>query len=267
MPEGPEVKLVSDYVNKQLKNRSITRLECISSPYRLKYSNIIKAVNKFLPVKFVKSFCRGKNTFISLGNNEYLAYHLGMTGYWSTIQKKHAHLKLIAGKKTLFFHDTRRFGNIKIVNTKLINKKFDIRLDLLNNSGSLKLQVDFITSLIHTKREVCKVLLDQRFFLGVGNYLKSEILYRSMIHPHTCWSKLKLEEKKIICINTRRIMLKSYLSGGAQLRDFKNPNFGSSLKLDVYQRKTTDDGKIVVSDITLDKRVTYWCPEMQKIRK
>ena len=103
MPEGPEVRLVSDYINQQLKNRFITSLECISLPYILKYSNIIKEVNKSLPVKFVKSFCRGKNTFISLGNNEYLAYHLGMTGYWSTIQKKHAHLRLTAGKKTLFF--------------------------------------------------------------------------------------------------------------------------------------------------------------------
>ena len=32
-------------------------------------------------------------------------------------------------------------------------------------------------------RPICEALLDQRFFNGIGNYLRAEILYRSASRP------------------------------------------------------------------------------------
>ena len=32
-------------------------------------------------------------------------------------------------------------------------------------------------------RPICEVMLDQRFFNGIGNYLRAEILHRAGIHP------------------------------------------------------------------------------------
>ena len=32
-------------------------------------------------------------------------------------------------------------------------------------------------------RPICEALLDQRFFNGIGNYLRAEILYRSVGRP------------------------------------------------------------------------------------
>jgi len=264
MPEGPEVKIVSDYINKELDNSCIQSIECISSPYKLKYNSLVEYINQLTPQKFIPSFCRGKSTFIKFGEEIYLAYHLGMTGYWSRKKKKHAHLKIITDKKTLFFHDTRRFGNIKIINTQLLAKKYSITLDFLNYNGNIDWQIDFVLSLIKTNREVCKVLLDQRYFLGVGNYLKSEILYKSKVHPNTKWSKLTSKEKKIICINTRKCMIKSYNQGGAQIRDFSNPEIDSSLNLEVYNMSITADGLDVVNQKTRDNRVSFWCPDIQK---
>lgn len=266
MPEGPEVKIVSDYVNEKLHNQEIIRIESTSFAYNQKYSHLIKKINDFLPQKFNNSFCRGKNTFIELGKNIFLSYHLGMTGHWSLTKKKHAHLAIITDNKTLYFHDTRRFGNIKLINQDLLDSKYDIKLDLLNNNISINKQAKFIISLINTNREICKVLLDQRYFLGVGNYLKSEILYKSNIHPLTKWNSLTYKEKLSICINAKEIMLKSYQKGGAQIRDFKNPNISSSLQLDVYT-KSTVKGKEVVKSKTSDNRISYWCPSTQKIKK
>ena len=265
MPEGPEVKIVSDFINSKLHNKNIISIDCISSPYKQKYSEITKEVNKFLPLKFNSSFCRGKTTFIKLIENKFLAYHLGMTGFWSLDKRKHAHLQIVTKSSTLYFHDTRRFGNIKLVDRKLLDTKYDINLDLLNNTISVNKQAEFIISLINTNREVCKVLLDQRYFLGVGNYLKSEILFKSNIHPNTRWNKLTFKEKLSICHNTKEEMIKSYHHGGAQLRDFKNPNISSSLKLNVYNKKTVE-GKKIIKKITSDNRISYWCPEEQKVK-
>jgi len=202
---------------------------------------------------------------MKLGSDTYLAYHLGMTGYWSQNKKKHAHIKIATNKNTLYFHDTRRFGNIKIINTKLLDSKYNIDLDLLNSSSSINDQSDFILSLIKTNREVCKVLLDQQYFLGVGNYLKSEILYKSKIHPNTKWNKLSLQEKKSICINTKISMQESYICGGAQIKDFKNPENDSRLKLNVYNKKLTKEGQEIIKGKTADNRISYWCPNIQKI--
>ena len=267
MPEGPEVKIVSDYINENLYKSHIESIECISIPYRKKYDDLVNEINKLLPQKFTPSFCRGKTTFIKLGSDTYFSYHLGMTGYWSSKENKHAHLKIITNTKTLYFHDARRFGNIKIINKKLLNTKYNINLDFLNNTDSTNSQTDFILSVIKTNKEACKVLLDQRYFLGVGNYLKSEILYNSMIHPNTKWNNLTAQEKRSICTNTKKNMHKSYSYGGAQIRDFKNPDVDSSLSLDIYNKSKTKDGKAILKQKTADNRISYWCPDIQKIRK
>ena len=37
MPEGPEVKIVSDYLNRKLENKEITSFSYCSTPYKIKY--------------------------------------------------------------------------------------------------------------------------------------------------------------------------------------------------------------------------------------
>jgi len=267
MPEGPEVKIVSDYINIKLNQAVIRKVECISKPYKKKYTHIVNQINQLLPQKFNSAFCRGKNTFIKLTQGTYFSYHLGMTGYWSSVKNKHAHLKIISNRTTLYFHDTRRFGKISIIDQKLIDTKYDIKLDLLNNQNSNNSQINYILSKIKTKKEVCKILLDQKYFLGVGNYLKSEILYLSKIHPNTKWNKLTSKERKKICINTKKSMHKSYKYGGAQIRDFKNPNMNSLLKLDVYNKQKTKSGLEIIKKKTLDNRISYLCPNIQKLKE
>ena len=266
MPEGPEVRIVSEYLNRCLENETIEKIECVSLPYEIKYGELIKEINTFLPQKFNKSFCRGKATFIKLCENTYFSYHLGMTGYWSDKKNNHAHLKLRSKNKILYFHDTRRFGNIKVIDSQLLNSKYNLDRDLLNNSNSIDAQVDFLTSSIKSNQEICKILLNQNYFLGVGNYLKSEILYNTKIHPNAKWNSLSHNEIKKICINTQNIMQRCYLGGGAQIKDFKNPNNTSKLILEVYGFEKTIEGYIVVKQKTKDNRTTYWCPDSQKIK-
>ena len=40
MPEGPEVKIVSDYLNKKLKQKKITSFSYCSQPYKIKYGKV-----------------------------------------------------------------------------------------------------------------------------------------------------------------------------------------------------------------------------------
>jgi hypothetical protein len=55
------------------------------------------------------------------------------------------------------------------------------------------------------------------------------------------------------------------LSGGAELRDFKNPKNDSKLRLNACGKKIDSKKRVIVNDITKDQRRTYWCPKIQKL--
>ena len=264
MPEGPEVKIVVDYLNKQLKNKEIISFSHCSEPYRIKYGEIINRLNKFTPFKVKKFFCIGKTSFLELNKKNYFSFHLGMTGKWSKEKEKHTHFSILTSdKKTIYFTDTRRFGNIKLISNQDLKNNYFKYADLLNYKTSISEYVNFLIKNIKSSQEICKVLLNQKYFCGVGNYLKSEILYKSEIHPHKKWNTLNKKEIYNICKFARLTMTESYESGGAELRDFKNPKKDSKLKLLVYGKERDQQGRLIVNELTKDNRRTFWCPKIQ----
>ena len=49
-------------------------------------------------------------------------------------------------------------------------------------------------------------------------------------------------------------MQSSYVSGGAELKDFKNPFHASKFELKVYGKKEDEHGNEVISSTTSDQR-------------
>ena len=49
-------------------------------------------------------------------------------------------------------------------------------------------------------------LLDQKLFPGVGNYLKSEILYKSEIHPDAKWDQISKDKIYRILKNSKNLI-------------------------------------------------------------
>ncbi len=81
MPEGPEVKIISNYLNRTLNKLSILSVQAVSDPYKEKYKDTIEEINKYLPTQYQNSFCIGKQTFIQLRYGIFFLYHLKMTGF------------------------------------------------------------------------------------------------------------------------------------------------------------------------------------------
>ena len=265
MPEGPEVKIVVDYLNKKLEQKKITSFSYCSAAYKIKYKSIIASLNKLTPVKFTNFFCIGKSSFLKLKNNFYFSFHLGMTGKWSTKKEKHTHFKIETSDNTiLYFTDPRRFGNIKIISKDFLDKNYFKNGDLLNYKTPINKYTNFLIKNLKSEQEVCKILLNQKYFCGVGNYLKSEILYKSKIHPHKKWNKLSEKEIYKLCKYSRKTMIESYKSGGAELRDFKNPKKDSKLELLAYGLEKDKKGREIINEITKDQRRSFWCPSIQK---
>ncbi|KFZ65958.1 Endonuclease 8-like 2, partial [Podiceps cristatus] len=112
---------------------------------------------------------------------------------------------------------------------------------------------------LRTPRPVCYTLLDQRYFSGLGNIIKNEILYLAKIHPLTQGSLLALSdlERLLDCaIQFSSDWLHSKLHG-------------KRLHSQIYQKDQCPLGHAVMKG-TLGpsdgfKRLTWWCPQCQPV--
>ena len=108
--------------------------------------------------------------------------------------------------------------------------------------------------------------MNQSHISGIGNYLKSEILYESEISPFRVINSLSIKEIEILYTNIIKIANNSYKSGGATIRNYSNINSEEgtyTFQFKVYQMKKDPLGNIVQKIETKDKRTTHWVPEIQ----
>ncbi|XP_021245883.1 endonuclease 8-like 2 [Numida meleagris] len=110
---------------------------------------------------------------------------------------------------------------------------------------------------LRTPRPICDTLLDQRYFSGLGNIIKNEVLYLAKIHPLTQGSLLAqsdLEHLLDCAVQFTSDWLRSKLQG-------------KGLHLQIYQKEQCPLGHVVMKG-TLGspggwKRLTWWCPQCQ----
>ena len=90
-------------------------------------------------------------------------------------------------------------------------------------------------------------------------------LYACKIHPEKKWNSLTTKKINVLLEKLNKIMTHSYLSGGAELKDFKNPFNISEFQLKIYGKKETPLNNKVTSIITSDNRKTWFCKVTQKL--
>ena len=66
--------------------------------------------------------------------------------------------------------------------------------------------------------------MNQKWFNGVGNYLRAEILYRLNINPFQPANQLTNQDVDLLCTITHLCVRDAYQLGGGQLKDWYNPN-------------------------------------------
>ncbi|KAL4837300.1 hypothetical protein H8958_019406 [Nasalis larvatus] len=190
MPEGPELHLASQFVNEAcgalvfggcVEKSSVSRNPEVpfeSSAYRISAS------------------ARGKELRLILSPlpgarppQEPLAlvFRFGMSGSFQLVPyeelPRHAHLRFYTAppgpRLALCFVDVRRFGHWDLGGKWqpgrgpcVLQEYEQFRENVLRNLADKAFD-----------RPICEALLDQRFFNGIGNYLRAEILYRLKIPP------------------------------------------------------------------------------------
>ncbi|XP_036592917.1 endonuclease 8-like 1 isoform X2 [Trichosurus vulpecula] len=190
MPEGPELHLASCYVNTMCKDL------VFAGPVEKSEVSRNPEVPFESSAYTITATSRGKEVRLTLSPLPEahppqapldLVFRFGMSGYFQLVPAdslpKHAHLRFYtispAPSRALCFVDIRRFGHWEVQGTwqpgrgpcvLLEYEKF--RENVLQNLADKTFD-----------KPVCEALLDQKFFNGIGNYLRAEILHRLKIPP------------------------------------------------------------------------------------
>lgn len=268
MPEGPEVKSMINQLDNIIRNQSLLHIEINSGRYSKKAPDNFSDFCQNLPCKVNSVNCKGKFIWIEMNNGWNIWNTLGMTGGWKKTKHKHSHFTFGFEKGDIYYEDMRNFGTFKFNkdHTELQKKLKSLGTDIFEKEFTL----EYVKKIFNTKKyhhkTVVDILMNQKLFCGVGNYLKAEILYACKISPHRKVEDLNENDMRNIYKFTKEISKNSFDNGGASVRDYSNLDdkdgqYTSMLK--VYGQKKDPLGKIVKREQTSDKRTTHWVPEIQ----
>lgn len=178
MPEYLEILANSNYIN-SLKEKKFNQIYTQPiSKYVIK--NIITYHNK--DPFTISAEQNGKQLALSFENNR-LLFSMGMSGGFIFIPnkeipiniKKHAVMIIEGENHNLILHDIRRFAKWTETNEwgkdrgpDPIKEKERFEKNILNNLKKKTFD-----------KPIYELLMDQKYFSGIGNYLRAMILYRS----------------------------------------------------------------------------------------
>ena len=143
--------------------------------------------------------------------------------------------------------------------------------DVLNESCSFGLIEERLTSKNFHKKKASTLMLDQTFFAGLGNYLRSEILFDAKIHPDDRPFDLDKTEITQWANSIKNISHLAYKTGGftvsKSLADKNKANGESkrSYRHAVFMRNKYEclDCKSRIERKWYGKRKLDYCPSCQ----
>jgi formamidopyrimidine-DNA glycosylase len=272
MPEAPEVKLLSETIEKGILNKTVREAKILNGKYLEKMSiPNWKALQESLPLKVSRVGCKGKLAYLTFepkgGQSMSIGIGFGMTG---TVHFQpnpdRDHIQLICTDGTVMcYEDYRRFGNWAVYPTEqdLSTKLDSLGIDLLGPLPS----DETVLKTFRSKNgwNICKCLMEQSLFSGVGNYIKSESLYRHAINPLSRVRGLSDGELIDLFKTCRDIAQEAYQLQGSSFISYRNNGEkGKYQELFLIYGKTKDpEGRPVKKLATPDGRNTSYVPSHQ----
>lgn len=192
----------------------------------------------------------------------------GMSGGWYISPSKHTafivetQVDSNGSKKKLFFNDPRHFGTLKFIKGDQQHHRKLKTLGPCVLGGNLSPGLFAEKILKKPNRTIAEALMDQSTLAGIGNYLKSEILYRTRISPWRQVTDITQQEYIELCNNSVLVSTESYESQGATIATYRTPDGSKGKKqfdFDVYSKTSCPMGHDVIRQVTPEGRTSHWC--------
>lgn len=218
MPEGPEIKFLRDCLNDLVKNKELIKIKINKQKFKdslFDNPNNSKAkINEIcLNVKH-----HGKKILFIL-ETKFIVSSLAMNGHWSVDKVQDYDIKIYFEGINLYFKDKDSYS-------EFIMYDIDYLDEYISTFGPdiSKISYDEFLRIINKFKheQLCYFLVNQKAIAGIGNYMRSEILYLCKLDPFVYIRDLTEENIKDIYLYSRQVYKTSYKSGGFTLATYKD---------------------------------------------
>ena len=219
MPEGPEIRRAADKVEAVLKDKTVERIQFGLQPLK-KFSKALTGT------KVLQLETRGKALLTHFDSGHTIYSHNQLYGVWRVVKRdklpktnRQLRLALHTDQHSALLYSA---SDISVWNTEKIEEHpFLQRIgpDILNPDLTWREVAERLQSRTFAGRALNSVYLDQAFLAGLGNYLRSEILFIAGIHPARKARELSKGEIGKLARITLDISQRSYASQGVTIPD------------------------------------------------
>jgi endonuclease-8 len=212
MSEGPEVKRVAARLNESLAEETIKSIEA--------HHKAIRAVLEDSPEsligrKIVRVYSLGKHILFELDNGSHLHNHLLMFGSWriygqrARIEPDPRTMEVITTDK---HRAVLRGGSVfELLSSGTLDTHPRLKQlgpDLLGDTFDAKQAIRNLKR--HPEMEIGVALLEQDIMAGLGNYLKSEVLFVTSTDPKKKIGEFSDKKLKEIVAAARKVTIFSF---------------------------------------------------------
>lgn len=271
MPEGDTIFRAARTLHRALAGRAVTQFESVY-PALTRVDHDAPMAGRI--VEHVSA--RGKHLLMQFSGDLVLHTHMRMHGSWHIYKPgerwraPRAHMRIVLGTSAyvavafdvpvaefLTLDALARHEVIQALGPDLTDPAFD-RDDVRRRMGE------------HAAEPLHEVLLNQRVLAGIGNELKSEVLFLARLNPFARTDSLDEERFTRLMDLSLRLMSMNIVES-ASLGPVNGRRSNGSLdpraRVFVYGRAGKPcrrcGAAIQLSKAGLDARLTYWCPRCQ----
>ena len=262
MPEGPEIKYISELCKTYLLGKTLEHIQ----------SNSDTKVKLPKKSKLIDVEVKGKQ-MILIFEDFWFFIHFGLTGWLVFEDPKYPRYELHFNDLVAYIDDSRRFSKLKIVSSQNEYEKTIAKLgvDIFSDEFT---EEYFLECFDNKKKLIVAFLMDQSQFCGIGNYIKNESLYLAKISPKRKTSEITDEEKTKLFKSILHVAYSNFIENMSlnkmkvnkdikkRIRDL-DIKIKDPYKFNVYGREDTDlkGNKLTVEDI--GGRTCYYVKSLQ----
>ncbi|MEW9799406.1 endonuclease VIII [Alteromonas sp. CYL-A6] len=217
MPEGPEIRREADQIAAVIKGQPCLHIECtlsiLAEPIKALQGHTITDVTS-----------HGKAMLITFDNDVVIYSHNQLYGRWRTQDN---HTRPASSRQLRLAIDTPK-GSALLYSASDISIWHKTRLyqhpllrklgpDILDNATTEDMLKQRLDDDRFSGRQLASLLLDQGFVAGMGNYLRSEVLFFSGLSASRKLSMLTSQEKDTLAMQLKAVAIRSYKTKGITL--------------------------------------------------
>jgi formamidopyrimidine-DNA glycosylase len=279
MPEIIEVKMYSDFIQKNIKDNKLLNIKILNGRYKKHgpFEHFKKIINK-LPCKIEEINTKGKFMYMKFDEDLYIGVSLGLMGGWFFKKKnsdkleharfmkseksnilidgvsdyldrasKHLNLEFCFENGSLYYYDQLSFGSFTVYDEDKLNKKLKtLGVDIMDSNTTLESFIEKFKKPINMEKELGIVLLDQKVIAGIGNYLRADLLWMCRISPFRKVKNVNDDEFELLFKNIRLLTWVFY-------------DYEKAIKLKIISKKDKlpENYKVIPKEYT-DKFLVYY---------